>query len=93
MEKIIFKNGKEIEAEVNGSCYITAEKPDFPADLSEVTVEGENEKLLHNVEIIEAASVDGRYWFTLRELTEQELREIKTRADIEYLAMMADVEL
>lgn len=92
--KITFKNGLEIEAEVNGSCYIVDSKPDFPVDLSEVTVTaGEDEKALHEVEVNEAASVDGRYWFALRELTEQELKDIKTQSDIQYLAMMTDVEL
>lgn len=92
--KITFKNGLEIEAEVNGSCYIVDSKPEFPVDLSEVTVTaGEDEKVLHEVEVNEAASVDGRYWFALRELTEQELKDIKTQADIQYLAMMTDVEL
>lgn len=92
--KITFKNGLEIEAEVNGSCYIVDSKLDFPVDLSEVTVTvGEDEKVLREVEVNEAASVDGRYWFALRELTEQELKDIKTQADIQYLAMMTDVEL
>jgi hypothetical protein len=92
--KITFKNGLEIEAEVNGSCYIVDEKPEFPANLSEVTVTASNEeKILHEVEVNEAASVDGRYWFALRELTEQELKDIKTQADIQYLAMMSDIEL
>ena len=92
--KITFKNGVEIEAEVNGSCYITDRKPDFPVDLSEVTATaGEDVKVIRNAEVNEAASVDGRYWFTLQELTEQELKDIKTQADIQYLAMMADIEL
>lgn len=96
MEKAIikFKNGTTVEAEVNGSCYIVDEKPAFPVDLSEVTVTvGEDEKILYEAEVNEAASVDGRYWFALRELTEQELKDVKTQADIQYLAMMTDVEL
>lgn len=92
--KITFKNGVEIEAEVNGSCYITDRKPDLPVDLSEVTATaGEDVKVIRNADVNEAASTDGRYWFTLRELTEQELKDIKTQADIQYLAMMADIEL
>lgn len=92
--KITFKDGTEIEAEVNGSCYIADSKPDFPTDLSEVTVSAGGEiKILHNAAVNEAASVDGRYWFALREITEQELSKIKTQADIMYLAMMTGVEL
>lgn len=33
------------------------------------------------------------WWFVLRDVSESELQYAKTRADIEYLAMMADVEL
>lgn len=92
--KIIFKNGKAVDAEVNGSCFITDRKPNFPVDLSEVRIESEaGECILAEIEVNEAASVDGRYWFNLRELTEQELRSVKIQADIQYLAMMTDVEL
>ena len=97
MEKVTieFANGLEIEAEVNGSCYIVDEKPDFPTDLSAVSVtDGDgNTKELVEVEINETASVDGRYWFALRELTQQELKDIRIEANIQYLAMMSDIDL
>jgi len=73
---ITFKNGVSIEAEKNGDCYITNAKPQFPSDLSEVTV---GETKLKNVQLIECASVDGRYWFAFREMSETEL----WRANIE----------
>lgn len=80
--QITFLNGDTIEAEVNASSYIVDEKPDFPDDITDVTIEyeaGEGQEgnngtlILRNVEIIECASVDGRYWFAFREKTEQEL--------------------
>ena len=98
MEKatIKFASGGVIETEKNGSCFII----DGPFtdgiadDLSKVTVtDADGERTLHNVELIECYSVDGRYWFSFRELSERELMDIRTRADIEYIAMMADVEL
>lgn len=72
MEKITitFKNGAEIEADKNGDCYIVDTKPVFPSDLSEVNV---GDAKLKNVQIIECASVDGRYWFALREMSETEM--------------------
>ena len=33
------------------------------------------------------------YWFVLRQLSEQELKDLKTQANIEYIAMMADINL
>ena len=92
--KITFVNGTTIDAEVNGSCYITAKKPEFPDDLSKITIKiGDETKELVEVEVNEAASVDGRYWFALLELSEAELEAIKTQADIQYIAMMSGVDL
>lgn len=96
MEKatIKFKTGEIITADVNGSCFIVDEKPEFPFDLSEIEITtGEEKKTLNNVEIMDAASVDGRYWFALREMSQEELRQIQIRADIEYLSMMMDIEI
>lgn len=33
------------------------------------------------------------YWFALRDLTRDELERMKIQADIEYIAMMTDIEL
>ena len=62
----------EITAEQNGDCYILNSKPVFPSDLSVVTISGETEETLHNVQVIDCASVDGRYWFTFHQLSEFE---------------------
>ena len=85
--EIKFKDGTSITAEQNGSCYITATKPEFPEDLTEVTV-GDEE--LHNVRIVECASVDGRYWFTMLQATDGQLQAEQMRADIDYLMLSED---
>lgn len=77
MEKvrIVFLSGDEIEAEVNGGSYIVDEKPDFPSDLTVVTIidaEG-TEKEIKNAQLVECASVDGRYWFAFNELSEMQI--------------------
>ena len=60
--KITFKNGQEMTVEKNGDSYITQTKPEFPADLSVVTVESEDgNREYRNAEIVECASIDGRY--------------------------------
>lgn len=92
--KIVFKNGMEIEAEQNGSSLIVDTKPDFPADLSAVTIIGaDGEHTYNNAEIVECASVDGRYWFAFIEIPESVRSERQTQANIEYIAMMADIDL
>lgn len=74
--KIILSNGTELIAVRNGDCFIVDEKPDFPADLSTVTV---GEETLENVSVVECASIDGRYWFAFREMSPEEI----WRAEIE----------
>ena len=80
--KIIFNDGTQMSAEQNGNCFIVAAQPAFPDDLSVVTVESEDQRQdFNNVTIQECASIDGRFWFTLLEETEQarvirELQEI-----------------
>lgn len=73
---IVFHDGTELVAVRNGDCFIVAEKPDFPADLSVVTVD---EQVLENVVVVECASTGGKYWFAFRQLTPEEI----WRADIE----------
>lgn len=53
-----------------------------------------NEEVHSNMEFVQVTRNElGEYWFVLRDLTKEELVAIKDRADIEYLAMMCDVEL
>lgn len=93
---ITFTDGSEISAELNGSCYITKKKPTFPEDLSEVTITGAEEKTYTDARVIEAASVDGRYWFSFAEETKDEKIErsiAKQRADIDYIAIVSEIDL
>lgn len=68
--KIIFKDGTELTVERNGSSFITDEKPTFPEDLKNITIEGQT---ISNGRVIECASVDGRYWFAITEIPQDEL--------------------
>ena len=76
MEKvrIEFLSGLEVEADVNGDCYITNTAFETPVDLSVVTIHAEDDEELHNVKLIECASVDGRHWFAFVPLSETEIR-------------------
>lgn len=92
--KVTFNDGTILEAEENATSLIMDTKPDFPADLSDVTVTGATDKRVYkNAEVIECASVDGRFWFAFREVPESERKEKKTQADLEYIAMMAGIDL
>lgn len=85
--RIIFNDGTEIEAEVNGDSYIVDTEPDFPEDMTTVeVVKGEETTEFHNARVQECASVDGRFWFVILEATQSEILE----SQVFYTAMMTD---
>ncbi len=94
MEKVVitFLDGSVVKADRNGNSYIVDEKPSFPEDLSEVVVTDEKGKdeVYDNVQVIECASVDGRYWFGLREIPEDEIATSRVDAQVMYTALMTD---
>ena len=78
--KITFLDGTEINADVNGTCYIVDQEPEFPIDLSIVLIDdGESQTEIAHAKVLECASVDGRYWFTFIQMSEEEI----WRAEIE----------
>ena len=92
---ITLANGREIVAEINANTYIVDEPFEATAkELSEVTVESSDDiRVLHNAVLQECASVDGRFWFGLHEMSDFDLFKLKMRGDIDYIALMTDVDL
>ena len=71
--KITFSSGEIIAAEQNGGSFITEQKPGFPTDMGLVTVEGaDGIRTYSDPQVVECASVDGRYWFCFVEESPQE---------------------
>lgn len=94
MVKIIFNDKTEINAERNGTTFITDTKPSIPDDLTNIEiVEDGTTTVIQNAQFVECCPLDERYYFTFIETSEAELQHIKDRADIEYIAMMSDIEL
>ena len=96
MEKvtIVFADGTELEVEKNGTCFIVDEEPEFPEDLSEVTItEDGKDTVIENAEIVECAATDDRYWFAIIEIPESVREAKQVRSDIDYIAMEVGVEL
>lgn len=92
--KITFNDGTKITAEVNGNSYIVDEKPEFPEDLTDVVIEKNGEeKTIKDARIVECASIDGRYWFAIIEIPEQERILTHLQSSVDYIAMMADIDL
>lgn len=102
---IILSNGTALAGlELNGSNYISKDPIDkgvFALNTSPVTIEtvdarGEvvaEEEHSHMELVRFDKTVPGEIWFALRDLDDQELFQLKIQSDIEYIAMMTDVEL
>jgi hypothetical protein len=83
---------------LNGNNFIsnTAINADiFNENCSPVIIsDGVNSETHNNMEFVQVTEQEpGKYWFVLRELSASELARIKMQSDIEYVAMMAGIEL
>lgn len=82
---------------LNGNNFISQEEIDasvFDDNLSIVTIsDGTNTIECTNMSLVQCKQYGVEWWFILRELSSSELAKIKMESDIEYIAMMADIEL
>ena len=105
MYKLILEDGTTIEnLTMNGSNYVSETEIDesiFEDNLSTMTVVDEDagtEETLENVEFIQQVHYENfhgntGYYFCFRQLSERELKDLEVQAQIDYIAMMADIDL
>lgn len=96
--KITLADGTEIRnLRLNGNNFISdapISETIFDGNGSVVIVnDGETDEFHENMELVQITPVGDEYWFVLRDLTAAELKQIKMQSDIEYVAMMAGVEI
>lgn len=97
--KIVLADGTSLEGlGLNGNNFISSKKlteDTFEGNLSHVVIEDSegNTEEHDNMALVQIAKYGKEYWFVLRELSAQEIRDAKIQANIEYIAMMADVDL
>lgn len=98
--KITLADGTQLKnLKLNGNNYISKTEiteDDFKGKLSKITIENETDKTseeLEHMELVQIVHYEDGYYFVLRQLSTDEIDKIKTKADIEYLAMMTDVDL
>lgn len=98
--KITLADGTQLKnLRLSGNNYISKTKiteEDFEGKLSKVIIENETQKTteeFEHMELVQIVHYENGYYFILRELSADELDKIKTKADIEYLAMMTDIDL
>lgn len=83
---------------LNGTCFVsqTALNYDiFDGNCSPVVIsDGESSETHANMELIKVTQpVSGEFWFALRDIPPSKLEKMQLEANLEYLAMMAGVEL
>ncbi len=96
--RVVLSNGTEIkDLRMNGNNFVSdrpVSESVFRGNLSPVTIYRDGIPEVHpNMDLVQITRMDGEYWFVLRDLTQKELDEIQIRADIDFIAMMADIEL
>lgn len=96
--KITLADGTMLEnLSLNGNNFISASEVDasiFESNCCPVTInDGETDEIHDNMELVQVTKVDGKYWIVLRDISEKELERDKMKSDIEYIAMMSDIEL
>lgn len=95
---IILADGTIIENLVlNGDNFISQNpivSSMFDGNCSPVLInDGENEEIHENMSLVQITKMEYEYWFVLRDISKDELMRMKMQSDIEYVAMMAGVEL
>ena len=82
---------------LNGNNYISKEEVKasiFSRNCSPVIInDGIMDEVHEHMELIHINFVNGEYWIALRDISESELTIKKKRADIDYIAMMTDVDI
>lgn len=98
--KITLSDGTQLkDLKLSGNNYISKTKiteDDFKGKLSKVIIENETDKIsveLEHVELVQIVHYEDGYYFVLRELSQEEINMAKIQGNIEYLAMMTDVDL
>ena len=82
---------------MNGNNFISKDPIDpemFEGNLAVVVInDGETEETRENMELVQVTRMGEEYWFVLRDVPASEIANAKLRSDLDYLAMMADVEI
>lgn len=97
--KVTLADGTVIDGlKMNGNNFISLspiKAAVFDGNCSPIIISNDETDETHeNMELVQITpNDDGEYWFVLRDISEKELAQIKMQSDIEYIAMMAGVEL
>lgn len=96
--KITLADGTVIDnLTLNGNNYISKEVVDpsiFAGNCSPTVInDGTRDDIHSYMELVQVTNVNDEFWIVLRDISTEELSKIKLQSNIEYIAMMAGVEL
>lgn len=94
---IILDNGIMItDLTLNGNNFISKTEiteSAFDGGLTHVVFKnGDYEEHHENMELVQISQCNGEWWFVLVEIPKTELERRKFRSDIDYIAMMSDID-
>lgn len=96
---ISFADGTIIDnLRLNGNNYISSTELTeavFAGNLRQVTITDSDGNINEytNMELVQLQRYGNEWWFILRKKSTQQMSDERLRADIDYIAMMTDVEL
>ena len=98
MYKITLADGTALEnLELNGNNFISSTpvtEEMFVGNCSPITIsDGKNQEIHDHAALVQILNRNGKYWFVLRDRTAQELLDEQIQSDIDYIAMMTEVDL
>lgn len=96
--RIVLADGTEIGGlRMNGNNFVSDVPVDeavFDGNLTPVTIyHGLIPEIHEHMELVQVTKMKNEYWFVLRDISKSELDAMQVHADIDFLAMMTDVEL
>ncbi len=97
--KIALSNGNEIDnLTMNGNNFVSEEEITediFEGGLDDVVITSSEgaEEVHEHMALVQIQQLYGAYYITLRDVTAAEIVQAKMRSDIEYIAMMSDIEI
>lgn len=95
---ITLEDGTKIkDLHLNGNNFISEKQIKqsiFDGNLGTVIIsDGEVEETHKNMELVQITQTSGEWWFVLIDIPESELKNQKLRSDVDYIAMMADIDI
>ncbi len=96
--KITLSDGTVLDdLKMNGNNFISNIEIDaaaFEGNCSEITInDGEKDEIYSNVELVQIMKIENEYWFVLRQIPKSEREFTKMQSDLEYVAMMSEIDL